>query len=288
MTMPLPPPPSAPVTGATCGLIDADAPWRWMRIAVGMYRRAWPLCAGYGLVFTLIGAGLGWWLAKVQLIAAIPVVIGGFGLVGPLMAAGLYALARADLAGQRVRFGDVLWPRAQSPGQFASAALLLLIAFFIWILIAFGLYIVAGADRFASMAEARAFLLTTAGGLSFLMIGTLIGGLIAVGIFAISVFSLPLMMDRRIDFLSAAAISIRTVARNWRPMALWAWIIAVSLAVGAATLLAGFIVLFPLLGLATWVGYVDAFGGGLPEDVSAAGPSSGSRMRAAAPSGSSN
>jgi uncharacterized membrane protein len=45
------------------------------------------------------------------------------------------------------------------------------------------------------------------------------------------------------------------VVKNPKPMALWAVLIAASMALGLATLCLGLIVAFPLIGHATWHAY---------------------------------
>jgi uncharacterized membrane protein len=62
-------------------------------------------------------------------------------------------------------------------------------------------------------------------------------------------------MDKHIDVVSAISLSMRTVTNNLKPMLLWAWLIALLIAFGCATLFVGLIVAFPLLGHATWHAY---------------------------------
>jgi uncharacterized membrane protein len=78
------------------------------------------------------------------------------------------------------------------------------------------------------------------------------GFLFAALAFAISVVSVPLLLDRDVGLWIALRTSLKAVAANLVPMALWAAIIAVSLAVAAIPLLVGLIVVVPLLGHASW------------------------------------
>lgn len=83
------------------------------------------------------------------------------------------------------------------------------------------------------------------------------GGLFAVLAFAISVISLPLMLDRKVDAVSAALASIAACARNPLAMLVWA-ICIVSLIVGSfATGFIGLVVVMPWIGHATWHAYRD-------------------------------
>ena len=76
-------------------------------------------------------------------------------------------------------------------------------------------------------------------------------------VFALSVISIPLLMERDIDVVTAMAASVRAVVSNPKAMGLWAALIAGAVFVGIATLGAGLVVVFPLIGHATWHAYRD-------------------------------
>ncbi|GGY45582.1 DUF2189 domain-containing protein [Parvularcula lutaonensis] len=241
-------------------LRSTDSPWDWLGEAVGIYRRQFLISLGYGLLFVAIGYGLFGVLAASGLASVIPIAIGAFALVGPLMATGLYAVARADDEGRRATIRETLLPRAASPTQIAYLGVILLVAVLFWTIIAAALFAIFHASGLSSLSEFAAFALTTPRGIAMLAIGSILGGLMAFGIFAMTAFSIPMLMDRHVDFATAIGASIEAVKRHPRTMLLWAWLIALSLFVGAATFLLGFAVLFPLLGYATWVGYRSTFG----------------------------
>jgi uncharacterized membrane protein len=100
-------------------------------------------------------------------------------------------------------------------------------------------------------------LLFTPHGLGLLVAGTVVGSILAAGVFAISVISVPLLMTRRTDAITAIRASLVAVAMNPKPLALWAALIAGFMALGIATLYAGLVVAFPLIGHATWHAYRD-------------------------------
>lgn len=74
-------------------------------------------------------------------------------------------------------------------------------------------------------------------------------------VFAITVVSVPLLLDRRIDFRTAMLTSLRTVDANLRLMVFWGAIVVTLTALGFLTLFFGLIVLMPLLGHASWHAY---------------------------------
>lgn len=239
--------------------IDADAPWRWIGMAATVYRRHWPVCAGYGLVFTVVGAAIAWTLASTSLAAAMPVAIGAFALIGPLMAGGIYTIPRADEHGERPNIRNVAFPKAASPGQIAYLGVMLLVSVCLWAVTAIGLYAMFAAGQGLELSDFASFALTTVRGIVMVAVGSVLGAGIAFGIFAVSAFSIPILMDREIDFARAIGASVESVKVNAKPMALWAWIIAQGIALGGITLLLGFVVIFPVLGIATWIGYRETF-----------------------------
>jgi uncharacterized membrane protein len=81
------------------------------------------------------------------------------------------------------------------------------------------------------------------------------GALLAALVFSLSVASLPMMLDRRVDMVSAMMTSLRAVRENPAAMVIWAGLIAGLMVVGFATWFVGLAILFPILGHATWHAY---------------------------------
>ncbi|RFB01443.1 DUF2189 domain-containing protein [Parvularcula marina] len=240
--------------------LSATAPWRWLEKGWADYQKRPLLAAGYGVLFVALGYAIVLGLSLMGMTAAVPVAVGAFALVGPLMAAGLYAYAREIEAGRLPGWRDVLFVKAAAPIGVAYLGVMLLFGLFIWTLCALGLLVMFAGGQYIAPGEFTSFALGTLPGLSLLTIGTIVGGIIAFSIFAITAFSIPMLMDKDVDFATAIGASVNAVIAQPKPMLLWAWIIAASVAISAATFLLGFILLFPLIGLATWHGYREAFG----------------------------
>jgi uncharacterized membrane protein len=128
----------------------------------------------------------------------------------------------------------------------------------VWVQLAFLLFMLFfGGQPLPPASEFVAALLLTGHGLSLLVTGTIVGGVLAALVFAISVISVPLLMTRRVDAVTAIATSVTAVWLNPRPMALWAGLIAAFMALGLASLFVGLIIAFPLIGHATWHAFRD-------------------------------
>jgi uncharacterized membrane protein len=232
-----------------------DDPWRWLARGWEDLWRNPALSLGYGAAFVAIGllvtAGL--WSAGLE--SMVPALAAGFTLLGPVLAVGLYEMSRRYETGEPVSLREVVAPRLPSPPQFAFLAFALMFLFLVWMRLATLNYAVFAYGDYTPLAQFVAFALKTEQGLTMLVVGTLAGGALAALVYAISVISVPLLLRHDVDVLTAMWISAQTVLNHPGPMLLWAWLIAVLTAIGLATMFLGLIVVFPLIGHATWHAY---------------------------------
>jgi uncharacterized membrane protein len=103
-------------------------------------------------------------------------------------------------------------------------------------------------------------LLFTPHGLGLLVMGTAVGAVFASVAFAISAIAVPMLLDRKVDVITAVTASVRAVNMNRPAMILWAVLIVGLIAMGFAALFAGLAVAFPLIGYATWHAYRELTG----------------------------
>jgi uncharacterized membrane protein len=243
--------------------IAFDRPWEWL--AAG-WRDLWAYPAisfAYGALPTGLGLAIAVALALFEFGALVPVLAGGFTLIGPLLAVGLYEKSRLLAEGQTPTFALTLAKARSSALRLGLLAALLLFLYLVWLRIAFMLLaLFLGTRGLPPAQEFTSTLLFTPHGLGLLIVGTAVGGLLAAVGFAATAVSIPLLMHRHVDAISAIVTSIQTVLTNPKPMALWAALIAGFTALGIATLGAGLVVAFPLVGHATWHAYRDAIDSG--------------------------
>jgi len=235
--------------------ITSDDVWSWLAAGWVDLKRGAPYSIAYGVVFVAGGFAITWGLVQVGLSAMIPMAAGGFALVAPLLAIGLYEISRRLEEGEPLSWRSSFFVRTRSPSEVAMIGFVLLALFLIWSRAAQILYALFTSEEQHQLGQFLAFALGTPSGLAMTAIGSAIGGVIALIVFAVSAISLPLVMRREVDAVSAVAMSIRAVRQQPGPMLLWGWLIAVITGAGIVTGFLGLVIAFPLLGHATWHAY---------------------------------
>jgi uncharacterized membrane protein len=238
-----------------------DAPWNWLGAG---WRDLWSapqISLTYGAGFTLAAYALLLGLLRTDALPLLLPLAGAFLLLGPLLAVGLYEVSRRRESGRTAKFADVLHAGKGSRGQLALFGLLLLLINFVWMLLAFLLFMLFfGLAAFPTMDEFIPTLLFTPHGVGLLVTGTAAGAVLAGITYAVSAISVPMLVDRKIDVVTAAILSVRAVRLNFPAMALWAALILALSAAGLAVLFVGLAVTFPLIGHATWHAYRELTG----------------------------
>lgn len=182
--------------------------------------------------------------------------LAGFLVFAPALAIGLYEKSRAIERGEPIALRRMILPRPQSGGQIFFIGALLCGLMLLWMRAAVIVYaLFFGVRAFPGLDHIVAMLFGTQTGIAMLVVGSLVGGLFAAFSFAISAFSIPILLDQRTDALTAIGTSWALVWNNLSAMLMWGAIVLALFLLSLATGLLGLIVVFPLLGHATWHAY---------------------------------
>jgi uncharacterized membrane protein len=208
-----------------------------------------------GVIYTVIG------LAAVVMTTSMPLmpfffpVVAGVGLLGPVAAVGFYELAKRREDGER----DVHWfnfldvRKRASVDDIGIVAGLLLLIFFVWLLAAGALYVsLFGWTTPASVPQFLEQVFMTSRGWALILGGAVIGALFGWVVLALSVVSLPMLVDRNISAAEAVSTSWRAAHDNKSEMIRWGLIVLGLLVIGSIPLFVGLAFVLPWLGYSTW------------------------------------
>jgi uncharacterized membrane protein len=233
--------------------ITLSQPWQWLGAGWNDLRRAPFASLAYGLLFVLMGYLL---VATVEgQFTSVLALTTGFLLVGPVLAVGLYEISRRLEAGEPVSLSRALTAWRANALSIALFGLVLSLVMIVWARLAAVLFAVLMGGRELSLEASAAQLFFSGSGLTFLLVFVGVGALLAGVVFAISVVSVPMMLDRKADFVTAILTSLAAVRANPAPMALWAALIVLFTGLGLVTFYLGLAITLPLVGHATWHAY---------------------------------
>jgi len=220
------------------------AGWRDFRAypAYGLFFAAFYVLGGLALSHALLAGGEIGWLVP---------IMAGFPLLAPFLAVGLYEVSRRRETGLPMNWRSILGAlRGRGDEQLLSMGVIVFVAFGFWLMVAHGIFAIFMAE--SGIGGESLALFRTEAGIWMLVVGGMTGGLMALAFYAVTVISLPMLVDRDVDFITAIIVSLATMRSNAPVMLAWAVLISVTLSLAMLPLFLGLLVALPVLAHATW------------------------------------
>lgn len=230
---------------APCNQLTMEAPLRWLRLGWKDIKTAPKQSLSYGGIIVALSYAISlmvWHFGGLGLLVSL---MSGFIFLGPVIAIGLYSISCQIQQGLKPQLGYCLREGKRHLSNELIFAVILSVICLIWARSASMIHIFFPSESGADWTQ---FIV-------FLSVGSFVGAIFSAIIFCFSAFSLPMILDRKVDVVTAVISSINAVLHNKRVMMYWAIIIVCIVAVGFATAFLGFFVLMPLVGHATWHAY---------------------------------
>jgi len=237
--------------------IDVEQSWSWLRQGWRDIERAPFVSLTFGVAIAALSIAifLGLWWTQ-SLPYAFP-ASAGFFFLAPLVAVAFYDISRRLEKGQRVHLRDVATAWKANPGGIFTMGLVMMLFHLVWLRMATLLYPIYFGTQPGTLWDFVQDIFLTIHGIPFLIVGTIVGGILAAIAFAISVVSFPLLLDRDVGVPRAIATSISATLINWRVLSGWAGLVVIFTIAGIVTGGIGLALTMPLIGHASWHAYRD-------------------------------
>lgn len=210
---------------------------------------------GIGLFYGFCFMAMGWGLLKVyQNAPAYTLALSaGFMLMGPFLCMGLYQVSMRLERGEQPDLGDSLTAWDTHMGQMAIFGGVLLILEMLWARSALVIFAVS----FEGVPDLGGSIwnLINEDNIGFIVTYLAVGAVFAGLIYAVSVISIPMMLDQQVDAVTAGLTSMRLVLTQTGVMLLWGLLISVLVVLALLPWFAGLLVVGPVIGHASWHAY---------------------------------
>ncbi len=235
--------------------IGLTAPFEWLSKGWQDMRDAGRYSLTYAAVIVLISGLMTFGLIATDNLFLLTFLIAGFFLVAPVIGIGLYQMSAHLEQGEPLKSCNALeaWKRNQAQISMVTGGFFIIMQ--LWIAVNFVLFALLYAGISPPLENFFSKLFLSEDGRMFAIASVSVGFFFAWCAFAISVVTVPMLLDRQVDGFTAIRISIKTVLQNMPAMMLWAFLIVLIVGLGLITFYIGLLVALPLIGHGTWHAY---------------------------------
>lgn len=227
-------------------VVSFSAPFHWLSLAIKDLMKSPLISISYGLVFSIIPVAICFLVLSTNNHLYILPAIVAFSLIGPVFATGLYDVAWELEKGHTPTFKHSFMSMFRNPAGEWGFALVLVIIMIAWLRLASLIHVLYPSNMSPNIEEL----------ISFLAIGISVGAIMSAVVFSLSAFTPQIMVERRVDIMTALTTSVKAVNANAIPMLIWSMIIVTMITMSVLTLGLGFIITMPILALASWHAYI--------------------------------
>ena len=246
------------VTIAQVREISTENVWQWLSAGWRDLIKAPVQSLFYGVSLAFLSSAISLAIFISGSYYMLPLLLAGFALLAPFLGIGPYSISRQIERGEDPSLKSAFLLFSRNTFHILNMGLVLLVCFLVWVMVANLIFIFFHQGLTPSSWQGFvSLLLGSWEGIQLLVVGTYVGGIIALLVFAISVITIPMLIDRSVNVFEAIQTSWVAVRCNIAPLLLWAVILASIISVGFLTLFIGLIVGFPLAAHATWHAYRD-------------------------------
>jgi uncharacterized membrane protein len=246
----VPPPSEAPLKKIV--KLPWGAPFHWLALGLRDLMAARGIGLFYGAAFWLMAVVLGAvFRSKPEYAMSIA---SGCLLVGPFLAMGLYEVSRRRELGISPELATSLTCWDAHIRSMGMLVLVLIVLELLWgraSLVVFAVFFNTGMPSATGVIDA----VFNPENWEFLAVYLLVGSAFAGLVFSLSVISIPMILDRDADAISAAIASMEVVVDNTAVMILWGGLITLLVCLALWPWGLGLLIVGPWLGHASWHAY---------------------------------
>lgn len=234
--------------------VDSEASMRWLNAGIKDFKASPAASMTYGMIYVVLGLILAWLSWKNPIF--VTSLATGFLILGPIVAVGFYCMSRTLEQGGKPHFSQGIDGLRFNGVSLASFAMVLGILMGMWAVVS-GVTVAMFFNNVTMTDDWLDMLMAHEQFVPFLLVWAFSGALIAAVAFAISVVSVPLITDKRVDVITAMITSVKAVKANPSVLLSWAFILATLIFLGFIFFFVGLAITLPIAGHASWHAYRD-------------------------------